>query len=186
MNPLAQSQFKAPHGLPVYFRTTGQLHLSDATISLDEMVFRQKRSAESNLKELIWLCRERYWYALKLIHPRSYPPDSLFDREALDLGEFYLPWAELCALYRRLVFEPQIDLFEAQRERELRKWHRFLEKECFERVTKCPEWTRCVLETAGLLETHSPGREVHIVEMFDAITENVEDRYGREIEPRKE
>ncbi len=179
MHQLAQSQFKAQSGLPVYFRPTGQLHVSDATMSLDEMVFHQKRSSESDLKELIWLCRQRYCYAVELINPRANPPDSLFDRSALDLGEFYLPWAGFCSHYRRLLFDPQIDLFEDQRAREHRKWGSFLEKECFARVTERPDWTRCVLETAGLLEAMSPGREVHIVDVFDELSQRMEVRYGR-------
>lgn len=182
MHPLDPSQFGVASGHPVYFRTIGQLHLSDATISLDEMIFHQKRSTESDLKELIWLCRERYCYATELIDPSANPPDSLFDRSALDLSEFYLPWAELCSHYRRLIFEPQIDLFEEQRCRELRKWGDFLEKECFARIMGRPDWTRCVLETAGLLPLRSADRDVYVEELFEAIIEKMEKRFGEESE----
>jgi hypothetical protein len=186
MNQLAQSQFTAQLGWTNYLQCGHQLHVSDGSISASEMAFYQKRSSESDLKELIWLCRERYCYAFELTNSRANAPDSLFDRSVLDLGEFYLPWSGLCSLYRRLVFDPQIDFFEEQRTREMRKWEGFLEKECFARVSALSDWTRCVLETAGLLEARSTERYVRIADVFGELIECMEARYGNEVEPNEE
>lgn len=180
MNHLASNQFAAVSNIFANL-PSHQLHVSDHTISCDEFAFHQKRTAEADLKELIWLCRDQYVYALTLIKPHASPPDSLYDRSALDLANFYLPWSRLCANYRQIAFDPQIGLFECQRDRELRKWNEFADRKCFARFTRDPEWTRCVLETANLLEDRPIERETDLDHLIDDINEDLKERndYGQ-------
>nr|WP_137677797.1 hypothetical protein [Parerythrobacter lutipelagi] len=175
MNLLASNQFMAVHGTFVGLPAQ-QLHVSDHSISHDEFAFHQKRSAEADLKELIWLCRDRYVYVLALIKPHALPPESLFDRSALDLANFHLAWSRLCAGYREIAFDQQIDLFEAQRGREIQKWVEFVDRKCFARFKRDPEWTRCVLETANLLEDRPIERELDLAHLIDDIIEDLKER----------
>lgn len=157
-------------------RMGGQRHVSDTSISIEDMAFHQKRCAESDIRELISQCRDRYCFAHELIKPHAQLPDRLFDRDTLNLGEFYLPWSEFCSAYRRALFSPQMGLFEDQRECELRRWRVFVENECFARFTKDPDWVRAVLETANLIPERGPNRDIFVGDLFDDIIQDVKER----------
>ena len=153
-----------------------QRHVSDTSISIEDMAFHQKRCTEIDLRELISQCRDRYCFAFELIKPHAILPDRLFDRDMLDLGNFYLPWSAFCSAYRKFLFDPQMALFEDQCERELQRWRVFVEKECFARFTKDPEWVRAVLETANLIPLRRPDYELFVGDLFDDIIQDVKER----------
>jgi len=176
----AQSPFVAWPLTLAEHQTRGQRHVSDTSISTEDMAFHQKRCAESDIRELISQCRDRYCFAHELIKPHAQLPDRLFDRDMLNLGEFYLPWSEFCSAYRRALFSPQMSLFEDQRECELRRWREFVEKECFDRFTRHPEWIRTVLETANLIPERGPNRDLFIGDLFDDIIQDVTERNRNE------
>jgi len=158
----------------------GQRHVSHTSISTDDMAFHQKRSAEGDIKELILQCRDRYCFALELLKPHASYPERLFDRDMLDVGVFILPWSEICSAYRRFLFNPQMGLFENQRDCELRRWREFVEKECFARFTQHPEWIRTVLETANLIPERGANRDMFIGDLFDDIIQDVTERNGND------
>ena len=176
MHPHAHSQFspwQAPHDDP---STRSHRHVSDASMSMDDMAFHQKRSADGDIRELITQCRDRYCFAHELIRPHAILPDRLFDRDMLDLGCFVLPWSEFCSAYRRFLFSPQMGLFEDQRESELRRWRVFVEDECFARFARKPEWIRAVLETANLIPLRGPHRDTFVGDLFDDIIQDLQER----------
>lgn len=87
----AQSQFEDwPFPIPME-RVHSARHLSETSMSIEDMAFYQKRTAENDIRELISRCRDRYCFAHKLIKPHAPLPDRLFDRELLDIGPFLLP-----------------------------------------------------------------------------------------------
>jgi hypothetical protein len=49
-----------------------------ASISTEDMAFHQKRCAESDIRELISQCRDRYCFAHELFKPHAILPDRLF------------------------------------------------------------------------------------------------------------
>jgi hypothetical protein len=176
MHPHAHSQF-SPWQAPLDISpATGQRHVNDTSLSIEDMAFHQKRSAESDIRELISQCRDRYCFAHELLKPHAILPDRLFDREMLDLGLFYLPWSGFCTAYRKSLFDPQMCLLEDQREREIRRWQVFVERECFARFTKDPDWVRAVLETANLIPLRGPHRDTFVGDLFDDIIQDVKER----------
>lgn len=180
MHELAQSPFVAwPITLAVE-QTGGQRHVSDNSMSIDDMAFHQKRSAECDIRELIAQCRDRYCFAHELIKPHAILPERLFDRDVLDLGLFYLPWSALCSAYRKFLFDPQMCLLEDQRTRELHRWRLFVEKDCFARFTRHPDRIRAVLETASLIPERGPNRDIFVGDLFDDIIQDVNERNGHD------
>lgn len=175
MQPHAHIQF-SPWQAPIDTPAAGQRHVNDTSLSIEDMAFHQKRWAEADIRELIWQCRDRYCFAHELIKPHAVLPDRLFDRDILDLGLFYLPWSAFCSAYRRAVFDPQMCLLEDQRTREIRRWRVFVERECFARFTKDPDWVRAVLETANLIPEHGPNRDIFVGDLFDDIIQDVKER----------
>jgi hypothetical protein len=176
MHPHAHSQF-SPWQAPLDISpATGQRHVNDTSLSIEDMAFHQKRSAESDIRELISQCRDRYCFAHELLKPHAILPDRLFDREMLDLGLFYLPWSAFCSAYRRSLFDPQMCLLEDQRTREIRRWQVFVERECFARFTKDPDWVRAVLESANLIPLRGPHRDTFVGDLFDDIIQDVKER----------
>lgn len=176
MHPHAHSQFSPWHAPIDGPSPRGQRHVSDTSISVKDMAFHQKRCAESDIRELISQCRDCYCFAHELLKPHAVLPDRLFDRDMLDLGNFYLPWSAFCSAYRESLFDPQMCLLEDQRTREIRRWQVFVEKECFARFTKDPDWVRCVLETANLIPLRRPDCELFVGGLFDDIIQDVTER----------
>ena len=176
MHPHAHSQF-SPWQAPLDARPThGQRHVNDASMSIEDMAFHQKRCTEADIRELISQCRDRYCYAHELIKPHAILPDRLFDRDMLDLSNFYLPWSAFCSAYRKSLFDPQMCLLEDQRTREIRRWRLFVEDECFARFTKDPDWVRAVLETANIIPLRGPYRDTFVGDLFDDIIQDVQER----------
>lgn len=182
MENLECGPFTAWPGLRAACERSGKRHVCENTISADELAFHQKRCTEADLHELINRCRDRYGYALELIRPHARLPDWLFDRDSNDLGGFYLAWSQFCAAFRRVLFNPQICLFENHRERELRRWRAVVEKECFEPVTQDADWVRTVLETAHLIPDRGPDRELYIGHLFEDIIQDMTERQAKEID----
>ena len=176
MHELAQSPFVAWPVTLAAEQVGGQRHVSDTSMSIEDMAFHQKRMSETDIWELILQCRDRYCFAHELIKPHAILPDRLFDRDMLDLGLFYLPWSEFCSAYRKFLFDPQMCLLEDQRTREIRRWRIFVEKECLARFTKDPDWIRAVLETANLIPERGPNREIFVGDLFDDIIQDVKER----------
>lgn len=176
MHELAQSPFAAWPITLAAEHMGGQRHVSDTSMSIEDMAFHQKRMSETDIWELILQCRDRYCFAHELIKPHAILPDRLFDREMLDLGNFILPWSEFCSAYRRAVFDPQMCLLEDQRTREIRRWRVFVEDECFARFTKDPDWVRAVLETANLIPLRGPHRDTFVGDLFEDIIQDVKER----------
>lgn len=176
MHDFAHSQFNPSPALFAPPQTSGQRHVSDTSISTEDMAFHQKRCAESDIRELITQCRDRYCFAHELIKPHAVLPERLFDRAVLDLGNFYLPWSEFCSAYRRVLFDPQMCLLEDQRTRELRRWRLFVEAECFARFTKHPDRVRAVLETASLIPERGPNRDIFVGDLFGDIIQDIQER----------
>lgn len=145
-------------------------------MSIEDMAFHQKRMSETDIRELILQCRDRYCFAHELIKPHAILPDRLFDRDILDLGLFCLPWSEFCSAYRRALFDPQMCLLEDQRTRELKRWRVFVEDECFARFTKDPDWVRAVLETANLIPERGPNRDIFVGDLFADIILDIQER----------
>lgn len=176
MRPHASSQFSLWQAPPDAPSLSGQRHVSDDTMSEADLAFHQKRGAETDIRELIWQCRDRYCFAHELIKPHAALPDRLFDRDMLDLGLFYLPWSELCSAWRRTFFDPQMCLLDDQRTREIRRWRTFVEESVFARFLKHPDWVRCVLETANLIPLRRDDYELFIGDLFDDIIQDVKER----------
>ena len=172
----AQSQFVAWPSLLTLEQVRGPRNVSDTSMSIEDMAFYQKRTAESDIRELISQCRDRYCFAHELIKPHAALPDRLFDREVLDIGPFLLPWSEILSAWRRQFFNPQMCLLEDQRTRELHRWRVFVEDEVFARFTKDPDWVRCVLETANLIPLRRSDFEFFIGDLFDDIIQDVKER----------
>lgn len=171
----AHSQF-SPWHTALDWPASGQRHVSDSTMSEADMAFHQKRSAESDIRSLIFYCRERFCFAHHLIKPHAMLPARLFDRELLDLGDFYLPWSVFCSTYRALLFDPQMCFFEDQRTREIRRWHLFVKRECFARFAWDASWVRTVLETANLIPQRGRNRGIFLGDLFDDIIQDVKER----------
>jgi hypothetical protein len=133
---------------------------------------------ESNLLELIWLCRDRFTFAHRLLRPHTRLPEILDDRSAIMLDGFYLGWSRICTTYRRLQFDAQVDMFSNQRDSELRRWRGFLEKECFFRFTSDPEHVHCVLKTARIRPEPAERCRITIDELIDDIIQDLEERYA--------
>lgn len=180
MHDFAQNLFSAwPQSVGAE-QSSGQRHVNDTSMSTEDMAFHQKRSAESDIRELISQCRDRYCFAHELLKPHAILPDRLFDSEMLDLSCFYLPWSAFCTAYRKFLFNPQMCLLDDQRERELRRWRVFVEDECFARFTRNPDWVRAVLETANLIPLRRSDYEFFIGDLFDDIIQDVQERNGQE------
>lgn len=178
MQAFAPSQFSPRPAIVDDFYLSGQRHVSDTSISIQDMAFHQKRCGEAQIRELIYQCRERYCFAHKLLRPHALLPDRLFNRDILDVSEFALPWSAFCSAYRRLFFDAQMSLLEDQSTRELRRWGTFLEKECFSRFTREPDHVRAVLETANLIPSRAPTRKIFVGDLFDDIIQDIEERKG--------
>ncbi|GAA0755232.1 hypothetical protein GCM10009076_01890 [Erythrobacter ramosus] len=105
-------------------------------------------------------------------------PEILGDRSAIVLDGFYLGWSRICTTYRRLLFDAQVDMFANQRDRELRRWRTFIEKECFSRFSSDPEHVRCALETARVMPEPTQRCRITIDELIDDIIQDLEERYA--------
>ncbi len=176
MQSTVLSQFPTWHTPLNGFSSTGRRHVYETSMSIEEMAFYQKRSAESDIRNLILQCRERYWFAHMLIRPHAVLPKCLFDRDMPDLGDFLLPWSKFCSTYRAFLFDSQMCLFEDQRTREIRRWHAFVEKECLSRFSWDPSWVRTVLETANLIPGRTPNRGIALDDLLDDIIQDVRER----------
>lgn len=138
--------------------------------------FHQNRCAKADIEALIVQCRGRYCSAHELIKPHANLPEGLFDRFIIDPAAFHLPWSKLCSAYRKHHFDPQICFFEDQRRRELRRWQDFVQRECFARFDRRPEWICAVLETAELIPQRGPTRTIPVADLFGDIIQNIEER----------
>lgn len=176
MHDPAPSQFATSRYLQALEASGRRRHVSDTSMSIEDMIFFQNRSAEADIRELIAQCRDRYCFAHELIKPHAALPERLFDREMLDVGPFLLPWSRFCSAYRKFLFDPQMCLLEDQRIRELHRWRLLVEDECFARFIKQPEWVRAVLETANLIPERGPDRSLFIGDLFDDIIQDVNER----------
>ena len=178
MYKLAQSDFAQPplHLVHVYPRR--QLHVSDECLSQEEFARHQRRTSERDLASLVWQCGDRYLFAQSLLHPGAGLGE--FDRQstASDLTRLYGPWDKVCVAYRRHVFDPQIDLFEAQQDRELTRWNEFQRRFCFGPILHDPAYTRCILETVGLLQAPSDTPMTSLETMFECLITNILQRYN--------
>ena len=155
-----------------------QLHVSDVCISSVEFARHQRRTSERDLASLVWQCGDRYLFAQSVLHPGAGLGE--FDRQSTvpDLTRLYGPWDKICVTYRRHVFDPQIDLFEAQQERELSRWYEFQRRCCFSPILKDPAYTRCILETVGLLQTPIDTQMVSPEALFDCLLASILQRYN--------
>lgn len=151
-----------------------RLHVSDLCMSSVEFARHQRRASERDLAELVWNCRDRYLYAQRLLHPGSGLPTR---SNAPDLSRLYRPWDKICVTYRCHIFDPQIDFFEPQRERELSRWYDFQRRYCFDPILDEPAYTRCVLEAVGLLETSTTTQLISLEAMFERLNTNILERY---------
>ena len=119
-----------------------RLHVSDTSINVKEFARYQRRSAERELVDLIWACRERYLYAHTLLHPNGHPPNSLEDGANADLTDLLYPWDLLCVIYRRRIFDGQLDIFAEQQGREFERWHTFKRRFVVEPILDSAGWPR--------------------------------------------
>ncbi|BDI59537.1 hypothetical protein [Qipengyuania nanhaisediminis] len=174
-NP-AQSQFAAWPYTHVSSHLNGQRHVSDTSMSIEDMAFYQKRAAETDIRELIAQCRDRYCFAHELLKPHAVLPERLFDRDMLDIGPLLLPWSHFCSSYRNALFDPQMSLLDDQRARELQRWRLFVEQECFARFTKHPDWARAVLVAANLIPEREQDRDFFVGDLFADIIQDVTER----------
>lgn len=172
----ARSQFVAWPYLLALEHVRGPRHVSDTSMSIEDMALYQKRTAEGDIRELIAQRRDRYCFAHELIKPHAALPDRLFDRAMLDIGPFLLPWSELISAWRRQFFDPQMCLLEDQRIRELRRRRVFVEDEVFARFTRDPDWVRCVLETANLIPLRRSDYELSVGDLLGDIIQDVKER----------
>ena len=178
MYKLALSNFAQPplHLVQVYPRR--QLHVSDECFSEEEFGRHQRRTSERDLASLVWQCGDRYIYARNLLRPGA--DLGKFDRHsaAPELTRLYGPWDKICTIYRRHVFDPQIDFFEAQDDRELTRWNEFQRRFCFRPILSDPAYTRCILETAGLLQTPIDTHTTSLEAVFECLHANILRRYN--------
>lgn len=168
-----RSEFASPPWHLAHLFPGRQLHVSDRSISVDEFARYQRRSAERDLADLVWACRDRYLYAHDLIQPAARVPERLEDGSQADVTELLYPWDKLCEQYRRLVFDAQIDLFAEQQQREFDRWQRFKRNGVKERVLACPDWTRTVLKTACLLDPLTSYDPDAIDILFDSLIDTL-------------
>ena len=154
-----------------------QLHVSDLCISPAEFARHQRRTSERDLAGLVWQCRDRYVYAQRLLQPGADVTEMDRPSSDLDLAGLDGPWDRVCVTYRRHLFDPQIDLFEAQYNRELSRWNQFRQRCCFRQILDCPAYTRCILENAGLLGNPDDEHVTSLEAMFECLIANIHRRY---------
>ena len=80
-------------------------------------------------------------------------------------------------MYRTLLFDPQIDLFEEHEVRELTRWHRFQQEHCFAGILQNPAGTLCILERVGLIDPFGGVGVTSLEVMFERIALSIEERY---------
>lgn len=105
-------------------------------LTRERLAWIQRREATATLVSLTMLCRDRYHYALRLIHPgRPVPETARFPPN--ETVACLLPaWDWLCCWYRDVQFDPQLDLFTCPWRGELDRWYRFVRDRC-EAVMLC-------------------------------------------------
>lgn len=133
----------------------------------------QRRTLDSDLMELARRCHERLLHAYRLLNPAASYPKKHRNYGPYDLDRVTYPWDRLCAAYRSLHFDAQIDFFDMHRLREHRRWRRFVEDTCMTPFTTRAEWTRSLLEGVGVLEPDPRSTSLPIEELFDAIIATV-------------
>lgn len=180
MNCHVQSEFSSRpwplfHPLP-----ERRLHVSDTSINVAEFARYQRRSAERELIDLVWACRERYLYAHTLLHPNGHSPSSLEDGANADLAELLYPWDLLCVFYRRRTFDAQLDMFAEQQEREFERWHTFKRRFVVEPILRSAGWTRTVLEAAGMLAPEPSSKPDAVDVLFQCVTDNIERSFSND------
>lgn len=178
MDSVVQAEFaRSPFWLqhPVHQH---QLHVSDRCISWMEFARHQRRASERDLADLVWKCRDRYLYAQRLLHPGGDHAELGRQSNVPDLTRLYGPWDKICVIYRRYVFDPQIDFFEVQQERELSRWFEFRRRCCFDPLLNNPTYTRCILEAVGLLHTPIDTQTTSLEAVFECLLANILQRYN--------
>ena len=180
MNCHVQSEFSSWPWLQFYPLPGRRLHVSDTSINVEEFARYQRRSAERELVDLVWACRERYLYAHTLLHPNGHPPNSLEDGASADLAELLYPWDLLCVIYRRRMFDGQLDIFAEQQGREFERWHTFKRRFVVEPILRSAGWTRTVLDATGLLRPEPGSKPDAIDTLFLCLTDNIERSFSND------
>lgn len=174
MNCHAQSEFISRPWLQFHPLLERRLHVSDTSINVEEFARYQRRSAERELVDLVWACRERYLYAHTLLHPNGHPPNSLEDGASADLAELLYPWDLLCVIYRRRMFDGQLDIFAEQQGREFERWHSFKRRFVVEPILGSAGWTRAVLEATGIIAPELGSKPDGIDVLFQSLTDIIQ------------
>jgi hypothetical protein len=129
----------------------------------------QRRTLDNDLEELARRCHERLFHAFRLLNPAAPYPRNHPRYGPYALDRLICPWDRLCALYRSMHFDAQIDFFDEHFLREQRRWRRFVEDACMTPFTTRAEWTRSLLEGVGVLAPDPRSTSLPIEELFDAI-----------------
>lgn len=90
---------------------TGGQPFPSGVLTRDRLAWIQRREVSATLVSLTMQCRDRYHYALRLIHPgRPVPEAGRFPPN--EIVACLLPaWDRVCCWYRDVLFDPQLDLF---------------------------------------------------------------------------
>lgn len=177
MNELVREIFAPPDPGDRGQRAGSPSHVSDRCISEREFARYQRRSLERDLSDLVWQCCDQFRYAYELLRPGAALPEWLVRRSAPDLSNLLLPWDKLCVSYRSHLFDPQLDFFEDQEQRELTRWSAFRKRRLFAPVLQAPDLTRCVLEQVGFLASISGAGRTSLEAAFREIKH---DNFGKE------
>lgn len=178
-NEFASRPWHLVHPLP-----GRRLHVSDTSINVDEFARYQRRSAERELVDLVWACRERYLYAHTLLHQNGHPRNSLEHCTKADLSELLYPWDLLCVVYRRQIFDAQIDMFAEQQGREFERWHSFKRRFVVEPILRSAGWTRAVLEATGIIAPEPGSKPDGIDMLFQSLTDIIQRSFPNDDPPQ--
>lgn len=120
-------------------------------LTRERLAWIQRREATATLVSLTMQCRDRYHYALRLIHPgRPVPETARFPPN--ETVACLLPaWDWLCCWYRDVQFDPQLDLFTCPWRGELDRWYRFVRDRCEAVILDRPEEVRRILIATGII-----------------------------------
>ena len=157
---------------------SSQLHVSDTSLSAQELARYQRRTTDRDLHDLVWQCAEQYRYALQLVHPCEEFPDWYARREQADVSDLYWPWDDLCAAYRFHLFDAQLDFFRDQQVREIDRWHAFKRDRVFGPMLRSPAITRCILERCGFLKDLTGLERTSLETVFEEIKLNMPEWRG--------
>lgn len=163
--------YRFGYGFAVHsdYWTRNPIGLDEESYSGAEFARFQRRTLESDLQDLARRCHERLLHAFRLLNPAAPFPKNHQRYGPYDVDRLVYLWDRLCALYRSLHFDAQIDFFDAHSLRELRRWRDFMEDTCMTPFTTRAEWTRSLLEGVRVLEADPRSTSPAIEDLFDAV-----------------